>query len=203
MRAAAAVVVALSCQLAHANPPGMTESGPPGMTPVTPPVTTTGPAAATAKPLRSYRGQLLASDAIAVGLLLVAANTDDNDRGEGFAKLSVATYALGAPVIHLTKNRGGRAFASLTMRIAFPIIGGMLFDSLRPSPQCDDYYDYCDSGPSDEMVLGVIGGVLAASIVDAAYLGRGDAPKVEQAPGWAPTARATQGGFAVGVGAAF
>jgi hypothetical protein len=197
--AAAAAVLALTCQLAHADSPGMTPSGPPGLTPVSPvaPVEAPPPTPLVA----SYRAQTLAADAAAVGLFLIAAKSGDRDRSEVFGTLSIATYALGAPFIHVTKNRIGRAVLSLTMRVGFPVIGGMLLDSLRPTSTCDDGL-YCEyTGPSDEMVLGVIGGLIAASIVDAAVLAKGDAPKADR--GWAPTARATQGGFAVGVHAAF
>ncbi|HEY5926812.1 MAG TPA: hypothetical protein VIV11_34230 [Kofleriaceae bacterium] len=191
------LVLVLLCQLAHASPPGLTPVGiTPEVTPVAPPPADEG--------LPSYRAQTLIADGIAAGLLLVAIN-EDNDNSEALAKLSLGTYLFGAPLVHLTKNRSGRALASVTMRIGFPVIGGLLGESMRPKPECDTYYDdYCQDdlvGPSEEMVVGVILGVLAASVVDSAYLARGEAPKPQ--PQWTPTAHASPGGFALGVNGTF
>jgi hypothetical protein len=198
MRAAAAAVIVLTSQLAHATPPGLTPTTPPGLTPEQAPA----PAPTPAEPgLESYRGQVLAADGIAVGLMLVAIDKEsDGNDGEAFAKLSLGTYLFGAPLVHLTKNRAGRALASAAMRIGFPILGGMLGDSMKPKQVC---YDYCNEGPSDELVLGVLAGVVAASAVDAIYLAKGDPPKPAAQPAWTPDARPTQGGFLLGVRAPF
>ncbi|HEY5946129.1 MAG TPA: hypothetical protein VIV40_11590 [Kofleriaceae bacterium] len=198
MRVFVTAVLALTCQLAYAEAPGETpEVTPPGLAPTVAPTP--------AKPaLKSYRAQTLLADGIAVGLMVVAFDTDNSDTAEALAKLSIGTYAFGAPLVHLTKERSGRALASLTMRIGFPIIGGFLGDSLRAKSNCDPYYDYCgdDEGPSGELVLGVLAGIVAASAVDAAYLARGETPKPAE-PSWTPTARATQNGFALGVSGSF
>ena len=187
-----AFVLLMLCQLAHASPPGLTPEVAPA--PQAPP-----------PGVKSYRAQTLLADGIAAGLLVVAINEND-ESSEALAKLSLGTYMFGAPIVHLTKNRGSRALASMAMRIGFPIVGGFLGHSMRPKTTCDTYYDdYCeDDMPSDELVLGVIVGVIAASAVDAIYLAKGDEPKQQPPePGWTPTARATQGGLALGVRATF
>jgi hypothetical protein len=163
---------------------------PPGLTPVAAPV-------APAPGVASYRGQTLLADGIAAGLLIAALSSDDYEQGESLAKLSLGTYALGAPIIHLTKGRSGHALGSVAMRIGFPILGGLLGDSM--SKDCYDYY--CGSN-DDEIVLGIFAGAITASALDAIYLAKGDAPKQPE-PAWTPTARATQGGFALGASGRF
>ena len=77
---------------------------PPGLTPaVTAPTPPPGVA--------SYRGQTLLADGIAAGLLVVAVSSDSSDQGESMAKLSLGTYVLGAPIIHVMKGRTGHALA--------------------------------------------------------------------------------------------
>lgn len=200
MRVAAVAVVALTCQLAHANPPGTEPPStliapepypvvtPPGLTPV---VTAPPPAPGVA----SYRGQTLLADGIAAGLLIVALSSDDYDSAESMGKLSLGTYALGAPIIHLTKGRTGHALASVAMRIGFPIIGGLLGDKMSNDYEC--YDDFCESNNDGQIVLGIFAGAITASALDAIYLAKGDAPKRE--PAWTPTARASQSGFSLGV----
>lgn len=197
MRVAVAVVVALSCQLAHAQAPGMTPLAPPGLAPVTP----AAPAPAD-PPVRSYRAHTLGADAIALAALLMAAKADDKDT---LLAISLGTYLGGAPLVHMAKGRNGHALASVTMRIGFPLLGAFVGDALHATPPCDFATDgECyDEGPHDEVVLGMIAGVLAASIVDTAYLANGDPPRTEPPPRWTPSARATAHGLAVGVTGTF
>ena len=203
MRVAVAAVLALTCQLAHADPPSVLLApepypvvSPPGLTPAQPPVSAPAPAPGVA----SYRGQTLLADGIAAGLLVVALSSSDYNTQESMAKLSVGTYALGAPIIHVTKGRHGTALASLAMRVGLPIVGGMLGDSMSKGTEC--YDDYCETNNGGEIVLGVFAGAIAASALDAIYLAKGDAPKQPE-PAWTPTARASQTGFAVGVRGTF
>jgi hypothetical protein len=188
MRVAVAAAIALTCQLAHANPPGAEPTvTPPGLT----------PAAPLPEPgLKSYRGQTLAADGVALGLLVVALSSDDYERADSFGKLSIGTFVLGAPLVHLTKQRTGRALGSLTMRVGFPIIGGMLASGLVAGTQCDG--DVCYDEDRGEVALGILLGAIVASGVDMMYLAKGDAPKRPE-PAWTPTARASQGGFSLGV----
>jgi hypothetical protein len=193
MRVVVAAVLALTCQLAHADGPLAPEPyptvTPPGLTPA---VTAPPPAPVVA----SYRHQTLIADGIAAGLLVVALSSEDNRQAESIAKVSVATYLLGAPLTHVMKGRNGHALTSVAMRVGFPIIGGMLANGMTKR-EC---YDYCESN-DDEIVLGVFAGAIAASAIDAIYLAKGDAPKQE--PSWTPTARASQNGFALGVRGSF
>jgi hypothetical protein len=185
MRAAVALIlVALVAHVAHANPPGLTEPTPPGM------MAPVGPAPEPAAPrLKSYGTTTLLVDAAAVGILLLAIEQDDYETGESLAKLAIGTYVFGAPIVHLTKNKAGRALGSAAMRVGFPLIGIAMGLELT---------DNEDEGA----VLGLLAGVVSASLIDAAYIAKGDPPPKAQ-PGWAPTASASQNGFAVGVGGRF
>jgi hypothetical protein len=185
----AAAALALTSQIAHAAPPGMT-----------PLVSEEQPPAPPPQGVQSYRGQTLLADGIAAGLVLVLVTKQDKS-SEAFGKLGLATYALGAPIIHLTKSRTGHALVSVTMRIGLPIAGALLGNAMDDGFEC--HIDVCDdNSPSDEMVLGVVAGFVAASALDAIYLAKGDAPKQPE-PSWSPTARATPGGFALGVRGSF
>jgi hypothetical protein len=198
MRVAVVLVLAVLCQLAHANPPGMTEPAPLGLTPSAPEVTPQPPA----PPLKSYRSHVLIADGIAVGLMVLAVEQND-DSSEALAKLSLGTYVFGAPLVHLTKNKSGRALASITMRVGFPIIGAMLGRSMAADQYCDYNYEYnCgDAWNSDEAAMGILAGIIGAMVVDAAYLAKGDPPK--QQAGWAPTAGVSHGGVVLGAAGRF
>jgi hypothetical protein len=138
----------------------------------------------------SYRGWTIGADVTAVTLFALAVDKEDYD----LLTLSVGTYALGAPLVHAVHGRTGHAFASLGMRLGFPLLGAMLGEGLHTEPKCGGYYDDCyDEGPSDEAVIGALLGIGAAMIVDSAYLARGDQPRAQ--PQWSPTLRASQGGF--------
>lgn len=189
MHRAAAVTVLLATSLAYADPPGMTPEVAPAPQPAQP----------GDRGVPGYRGWTLGADAAAVGLLLVAADRED----EGLAKLSLATYLLGAPLVHVMKDRPTRGLTSLGLRVGLPIVGAMLGEALHSEPQCESGYDYvdCSDGPSDEAVLGVVVGIIAASAIDSVYLAKGEAPKPQ--PQWSPSVRGTQGGFALGVNGRF
>ena len=86
------------------------------------------------------------------------------------------------------------------MRVGFPILGGLLGDNMGNDSEC---YDYCDYENNDEqIVLGLFAGAIAASVIDAVYLAKGDAPKPPE-PSWSPSARASQGGFTLGASGRF
>jgi hypothetical protein len=177
--------------VAMADPPGLTPLSPPGLAPTAP----------QPEGVPSYGKLTLATDGIAVGILLLAISQESED----LAKLSVGTYLVGAPIVHVTRGRVGRGLLSATMRVALPVVGAMAGASMESDKPCNDPYDdYCgdDEGPDGGIVLGMLGGVLAASIIDAAYLAKGDGPR-RPATAWQPTARPTNGGVALGLAGSF
>ena len=168
MRALLVVLLATIASVAHAAPPGLTSPSPP--LDVAPAQQSLGEA--------GYRGQVLAADAAAVGLVLLGfANGATNGRSSNttsLLELGAATFLLGAPMVHLLHDRGTRSAASIGLRVALPLLGGFLSSQLKSS--CNYQYDsYCDtSGDDSKIVLGVALGVIAASVLDAVFLANGD-----------------------------
>jgi hypothetical protein len=183
----AVLVVALSVSIAAAEPPGATPVySPPGMTPVFEP-----PAPALEA---GYRFQTALADGAAVGLFMLGASSNSS----GLADAGLGTYLLGAPIIHLSHNRPGRAAGSLALRLGLPIIGVMV--GIKSHHSCPNN-DICDEGPGAEAVVGLLGGVVAASVIDTAFLAKGDDAPAR--PSWSPSVTANQHGFGLGVAGAF
>jgi hypothetical protein len=184
----AVLVVALSTGVAAAEPPGATPVySPPGMTPSLEPA---------APPLElGYRWQTALSDGAAVGLFMLGASSNSS----GLADAGLGTYLLGAPIIHLSHNRPGRAAGSLALRLGLPILGVMV--GLKSHAHSCPNGDICDEGPGAEAVLGLLGGVVAASVIDTAFLAKGD--EAPARPSWSPAVTANQHGFGLGVAGAF
>lgn len=193
----AAVVAASIAALAAV--PSLAMADPPGLTPLSPP--SLAPTAPQPQGVQSYGKLTLLADGLAVGILVLAISEESED----LAKLSVGTYLVGAPIVHASRGRVGRGLLSTTMRVALPVVGAMAGASMESEKPCNDPYDdYCgdDEGPDGGIVLGMLGGVLAASIIDAAYLAKGDEP-MRPATAWQPTARRTNGGVALGIAGSF
>ena len=166
--------VALAGAPAHADTPE------PLMPPAPPP---------SAPHVESYRGVIIAVDAAAVGLVVVGIATA---QPIGPA-LGLSMYLIGAPVAHLSMKRRGRALASLSLRVAGPMLGVLVGDTLPRS--CTD------CAPPPEIFYGMFGGVVVASALDALLLAKGD-PEPPSAS-WRPVAAPTQDGFALGIAGSF
>lgn len=184
MRVALLVAVLAWTSLAHAQRASEPELAPPGLSPVTRHVT---------RPVPfhhwpgAYHGRILAFDGLAL-LMFAGTAASDNESFIGIGlSATVATYALGGPIVHLGKGHPGRAFLSLTMRVGLPLVGYRLGES---------------SGEDGNAALGVVLGLLTAMAVDDIVLARGERPHKPE-PTWTPTARTTQGGVEIGVAAFF
>jgi hypothetical protein len=177
--AAVAVVLGLASTAAFAEPPEVT----PQLKPVPD------------QPLvESYRLQTAVADGIAL-LTLVAAH-DQSVTGEfGFGM-----YLLGAPIIHIIHRRPGRALGSLALRAGIPLTAALLLASSHQnscpsdSTQCDDL-----SGIG-LAAIGLIGGATLASILDTAFLAKGDDPPARS---WGPAVTPSHGGVTLGVAGSF
>lgn len=190
------VVLGLLCGIASAAPPGMAEEEPPR-----PPVAARAlaPTEPVGPPVEAYRAQTILADCLAGTFLFIAANSSSQERGEAFAKLSLTTYIFGAPIVHLTKNRGKHALGSITMRVAFPFVGMLVGGAMNDSNDC---YDSCTPQLTDEMAYGALAGAVAASALDAIYLAKGEPGKPIQSA-LTPTVRSTRGGVAFGLAGSF
>ncbi|TMQ06632.1 MAG: hypothetical protein E6J90_45680 [Deltaproteobacteria bacterium] len=176
---AALIVLGLGSTAAFAEPPGATPQSTP----------------ASGELVESYRFQTAAIDAIA---LATALGTVRNPGA--FGEFALGTYLFGAPIIHLVHHRPGRALGSLAMRAGIPLAMGLLLASMHTnscpadSTQCDDY------GAFGLALVGMIGGAVVASVLDTAYLAKGDEPPARS---WGPTVAASRGGVALGVAGSF
>lgn len=82
--------------------------------------------------------------------------------------VGIGGYLLAAPIVHLQHDHPGRAAISLGMRLAFPIVGGLV-GALGPN-DCPREAVVCVPWP---ILTGLVVGILSASILDAAVLGSG------------------------------
>ncbi len=88
--------------------------------------------------------------------------------------LGVGGYVLGAPAMHLLHERPGAAAGSFGLHVTLPLLGAVLASAQAncPRPATPDHTQCPEVG---EIAWGVIGGMLAASMIDATALA------------WAPT----------------
>jgi hypothetical protein len=106
--------------------------------------------------LRWYGWQLLVSDAATVGLLAFSLQGQANPLGA----IAFGVYTLAPLGVHVAHHNPGRALLSVGLRIALPVA---LATSLLRGADCQPSDFYCGAG---ELLLGLTGGALAASIVD-------------------------------------
>ena len=143
------------------------------------------PSAAPSSPDKHwYGGETLATDGAALLLLIPALASKDGGAQSMFAVGSVATFGLGAPVVHVAHGRIGTALGDLAMRVVLPlglgVLGGYLGSAgYQPSQTCTASSDeYCtrqqDYGRLGATLSGLfLGGLLGAgtaTVVDAAVL---------------------------------
>ena len=178
MRVLVAATVALTCQHAYAGSPSLHPSEPSDESVVP-----------------SYRGSTLASDGVAVGALAIGVAA----RADFMAVLGLATYVVGAPAMHLTNQRYGRAAASVAMRVGLPLLGAVIGDSLPrdcgPSGDC--------MGPPAALFLGLAAGGIAAMAIDTIFLAKGDPHPSQPQLAWRPVAGTTRDGLAIGIAGQF
>ncbi len=98
-------------------------------------------AADPSRPTHWYGYQTLATDGVALLLLLPALSSSAHDLQTASAVASLATYSLGAPIVHLTHGHVGKAVADLGIRAAMPFVVGLLGGLIgaaayQPSTSC-------------------------------------------------------------------
>jgi len=207
MRVAILAVLGLivaDVSVTRAEPPGLVIPVPEGSDiQGAPTIMVVMPEAAPPTETSSYRWQLVAADAAAVGSLALALR--DGNRGNDWGTLGLATYALGPPIVHAANGHGGRALGSLTLRVGLPLIGGLVGASLDAPPSCAPNVQgndsFCDgSFPGNGLAKGLALGAVAAMALDTWLLAR---PERRPARGWSPNASALRGGASFGVSGAF
>lgn len=129
-----------------------------------------------------YGWQTLASDVAAGGLFFAAAKSGDGNLDDGagttLSLLSAAVYLAGAPTVHLLHHRSLRALGSFGLRIALPVVGGVVGAATATCPPPTGDYGNCGAG---ELVLGAGVGLVLAMALDAGVLAW-DEPKRKERP---------------------
>jgi hypothetical protein len=163
VRFAPLVVLLALTSVTNASPPAL-------MGPTAPPASEPPPIDYTP----SYRGETLGVDALAVGLALVGAMANENQNhsiGSTMLVVALGTYLVGAPMVHLLKGRPARAGESLALRVGAPLVLGLIGAVVGGS--CGT--DRCDEPPAVKAAaIGAVIGVIAAPIIDAVFLAKGD-----------------------------
>lgn len=115
---------------------------------------------------RWYGWQTLTLDGIAFAMTASAVAL--NSEIVGYT--SVATYAVGAPIVHLVQGHPFKGLGSLGLRVGLPIAGAAIGTKLAAS--CGG-----DFGCIGEAFLGAMVGVGAAVTLDAALLAYDERPR--------------------------
>ncbi len=137
-------------------------------------------------PTTSYRGQVIASDAVAAVGFLVLRNTDSPNKT--LAKLDVVLYLAGGPFIHGEHQQGHRMLASAGLRLGLPFLAGGIGYAIDDCP-------HCAPGESN-FAYGLLVGGLAAMILDETLIAT---PVSAPSRGVLPAVTATRGGATFGV----
>jgi hypothetical protein len=125
-----------------------------------------------------WQGLALDGGAVTLQLFAVTMAMNDSNAAGGVALAGAAVYGLGAPVVHLVHDRPWHGLASLGIRGALPVLGGLAGLELATCPPPSGDYGNCGVG---ELLLGAAGGALVAMALDATLLGWEPRPVERQA----------------------
>jgi hypothetical protein len=151
----------------------------------------------------SYRAITLSVDAASIAaafggyaLLDKRNEVPSNNFAGGLMVVGVLTGAYAVPIIHAARGHGMRALASWLIRDGAMGVGGMVGIA---TAQCSPQEWFCGL---DRIGPGMAGGLVLASVIDAALL----TDEKEQRPAgatWSPLLAPARGGGTVGFAAAF
>jgi hypothetical protein len=156
----------------------------------------------------SYRKEVLVVDGLSIAAMTLGpAITRDAD----IAAMGLSGYFLGAPIVHLAHGRGGAAAKSFALRAGLPLLGGMIGYKLGPDDTAcvgsggrdidtTDHAHGCGGGSIAGMLIGVLGGGVAAIYIDSRYLATYEKAATQT---WSAGVRKTDGGALVSVAGAF
>ena len=114
----------------------------------------------------------------------------------GQGKPGLALYALAGPIIHGAHEQGGRAAASLTLRLALPVLSAWAWGGYAQS-RCAHDDDDCET--ESAVVVGLAVGVVAAMVIDDTALAHAAKPRRTARATWMPQVTATSQRVALGV----
>ena len=148
-----------------------------------------------------YGWQTLAVDGASLGTLALAGETAGHDSSMSNVLLwsSISGYALGGPIVHAAHGQWGTALADLGLRAGAVAAGaaiGYAVGAASGTEMCGAQPCWVQP-PLTGLVLGAAAGVVTASVVDAAVLGRSK-PRRDETPApavsWTPRSRWCQEG---------
>jgi hypothetical protein len=152
------------------------------------------------EPQLGYGVYLLIPDLGSLGVMGTGAAFTDH--AGKFVVAGLVTYTVGGPIVHVAHRQYGRAAASLAVRVGMPLVGLLVGDGIQQLTSGGDPHPWeeFDGPPSPWWALGLVGGFVGASLVDAQVIAGGYRPKRRvDAVTWAPTARASHAGVSLGV----
>lgn len=129
----------------------------------------------TARADTSYRWQVMLSDGISDGLIATSVGGRFMDSTHGvFTYLGLASYGLGAPIVHAAHGDWGTAGISVGTRVALPALLGWGAHGacMRWGGSHKDFLPCFGSA-----AVGIIGGMISAQVLDWTVLDHTDQPK--------------------------
>ena len=103
--------------------------------------------------------------------------------------LGLATYFLGAPILHVLHHRNGTALESLALRVGLPLGAMLVGGAVASGSNADDF---------GGIAVGLIAGVVAAGAIDIGYLSVAERPAT-----FSPSVIVSHGAMTLGVARAF
>jgi len=182
MRTVAALLIFATPLVAHADPPSLTA-------PIAPP----------SIEHTSYAAYTLTADGIGIGALIAGGiaegpNGRDTTASDTLFTVGMLGSVFATPLIHGIRGHGMRALGSVLLRAGGMGIGMAVGISMASCSNGDAFCKLDGAGP------GMIGGLIVASIVDAAA---NTDETVERPARWSPVIAPRSGGGTIGFAAAF
>src|SRR6185436_9631485 len=170
--APAGEVAAPAGEVEAAAPPIVDVPAPPAQVDVPAPAGQVYAPAKPEKPQTTWYGrQTLIADGAAAGLLGLTILSSDGNAANVLGTLSFGTYLLGGPIVHWSHGHGWTGFGSLAARVGFPL-GGALVGVLIGAAACGSSEDEFIPCPVAFGAVGLLGGMVAAPVVDATIIAR-------------------------------
>ena len=161
-----------------------------------------GSATATAPRWYGYQTMMVDVSAVLLGFSSVAT-------GAAGGVAAAGTYVVGTPIVHLAHGNYAAFGISLGMRTGGPLLGGLVgFGAGMGVGGCDSSNGYC-AVPFAGALVGAVGGMLAAVVVDAAVFAKEPREPRTTAKSWdgkptlAPAILPSPQGGSVGVSGSF
>jgi zinc transporter ZupT len=143
-----------------------------------------------------YGRPMVIADALSLtaffgGVLLGSSEYSDLTDGlaDGLALVGLAGYLVGGPIVHFSEGRVDIGGASLGLRLGAPLVGAGVgfFAGAVAWSDCDEGNMCVLEGVAIGVLLGFVGGLLVATVVDDAALARKPVTAARRALWVAPT----------------